>query len=47
MESAWELHQVWPKAELKVISDAGHSATEAGTVDVLVTATDEMANNLT
>ena len=46
MESAWELHQVWNKAELKIIADAGHSATETGTVDALVTATDEMAKNL-
>ncbi len=46
MESAWELHQVWPKAELKIIADAGHSATEAGMVDALVSATDEMAKNL-
>ena len=46
LESAWELHQAWPKAELKIIADAGHSATEPGTVDALVTATDEMANLL-
>lgn len=46
VESAWELHQAWPKSELKIIADAGHSATEAGTVDALVKATDEMANNL-
>lgn len=43
MESAWELHQAWPKAELKIITDAGHSATEPGTIDALVTATDKMA----
>lgn len=46
MESAWELHQAWPKAELKIITDAGHSATEPGTVHGLVTATDEMAEEL-
>ena len=46
MESAWELHQAWPKAELKIIADAGHSATEAGTVDALVTATDKIAKAL-
>jgi proline iminopeptidase len=46
MESAWELHQAWPKAELKIIADSGHSATEAGTVDALVSATDAMAKNL-
>ena len=46
LESAWELHQAWPKAELKIITDAGHSATEPGTVDALINATDEMANIL-
>lgn len=46
MQSAWELQQVWSKAELKIIADAGHSATEPGTVDALVNATDEMAKKL-
>ena len=47
LESAWTLHQYWLNSELKIIVDAGHSATEAGTVDALVRATDEMASNLT
>ena len=46
MESAWDLHQTWPKAELKIIADAGHSATEPATVDALITATDELARSL-
>lgn len=46
LESAWELHQAWPKAELKIIADAGHSATEPGTIDALINATDEMVNIL-
>lgn len=46
MESAWELHQAWPGAELKIIANAGHSATEAGIVDALVTATIAMAKKL-
>ena len=46
MESAWELQQAWSGATLKIITDAGHSATEPGTVDALVTATDNIANNL-
>ena len=46
MQSAWDLHQAWPKAELKIIADAGHSATEAGTVNALVSATDNMAKIL-
>lgn len=47
LESAWTLHQHWLNSELKIIVDAGHSATETGTVDALVSATDEMAQNLT
>ena len=46
LESAWLLHQHWLNSELKIIVDAGHSATEIGTVDALVSATDEMAQNL-
>ena len=40
MVSAWELHRAWPEAELRVIPDAGHAASEPGTIDALVTATD-------
>ena len=40
MMSAWELHRAWPEAELRVIADAGHSATEPGIIDGLVDATD-------
>ena len=38
--SAWDLHRAWPEAELKIIPDAGHAATETGIVDALVRATD-------
>jgi proline iminopeptidase len=43
LEQAWALHQAWPEARLQVIANAGHSATEPGTVDALVRATDEFA----
>ena len=46
MESAWELHQAWPGSILKIIPDAGHSASEPGIVSELVYATDEMARTL-
>lgn len=46
MQSAWDLHQAWPEAEMKVIANAGHSATEPGTVDALVEATISMAKTL-
>jgi len=44
--SAWELHQAWPKAELRVIPDAGHSAFEPGIRRALVKATDRFAREL-
>jgi len=41
MQSAWELHRAWPEADLRVIPDSGHSATEPGTISALVDATDK------
>lgn len=38
--SAWELHRVWPEADLHVVADAGHAATEPGIASVLIEATD-------
>lgn len=46
MESAWALSQVWPMAELDIINNAGHSATEIGTVEALVTATRKMLSRI-
>ncbi|NIP72128.1 MAG: prolyl aminopeptidase [Gammaproteobacteria bacterium] len=43
---AWELHRAWPEAELRIIDDAGHGATEPGIVDALVGATRAMAERL-
>ncbi len=40
VRSAWDLHRVWPEADLRIVADAGHSAFEPGTVHELVTATD-------
>lgn len=37
--SAWDLHRAWPEAELVIIPDAGHSATEPGIISALVEAT--------
>ena len=41
--SAWELSKAWPEAELWIIPDAGHAASEPGIVDGLVRATDRFA----
>jgi proline iminopeptidase len=38
-KTAWDLHRVWPEADLHIVPDAGHAASEAGIVHELVTAT--------
>ena len=45
MMSAWALHRAWPEAELRIVGDAGHSATEPGITSALVEATDGFRNN--
>ena len=39
-ESAWDLHRAFPEAEFHLIADAGHSLSEKGITDALITATD-------
>lgn len=46
LESAVELHQHWPNAELHIVRDAGHSAFEPSIADALVKAGDEIADML-
>jgi proline iminopeptidase len=46
LENAWQLHQAWPESQLKIIPDAGHSATEPGSVNALIQATDDFAERL-
>lgn len=41
--SAWELKKAWPEADLWIVDDAGHAASEPGIVDGLVRATDRLA----
>jgi proline iminopeptidase len=45
MKSAWDLHRAWPEAHLRIVSDAGHSAFEAGNIHELLTATDHFARS--
>ena len=47
LQSAWELHRAWPRAELQIVPDAGHAASEPGTVDALVKATRRMRREVT
>lgn len=42
--SAYELAQMWPKAELQIIPDAGHASSEPGIVSALVAATEKFKN---
>jgi len=39
VDQAWALHRAWPQAELHIVPDAGHAATEAGNVHALIRAT--------
>jgi proline iminopeptidase len=43
IQSAWELHKAWPKAELVISPTSGHSAFEPENIDALVRATDAFA----
>jgi proline iminopeptidase len=42
---AWELHQVWPRARLVIVDDAGHDASNAGITRELIRATDHFAGS--
>ncbi|MFE1664866.1 prolyl aminopeptidase [Microbacterium sp. P02] len=41
--TAWDLHRAWPAADLVVVPDAGHSASEPGIAAALRAATDRFA----
>ncbi len=43
MQTAWEMHRAWPEAELQIIQDAGHAASEPGIIDALLRATNKFA----
>jgi proline iminopeptidase len=40
VENAWDLHRLWPKSQLIITAQAGHSALENETCSELVRATD-------
>ena len=46
LSTAWALSKAWPKAELHIVPDAGHSSMEPGIIDRLVQATDDFADKL-
>ena len=41
LSGAWALSKAWPKADFKIVWDAGHASTEPGIIDGLVRAGDE------
>lgn len=43
LENAWQLHKAWPRSDLQIIADAGHSAAEPHTTAALVAALDRFA----
>ncbi|MEL7451827.1 MAG: hypothetical protein AAGJ50_00445, partial [Pseudomonadota bacterium] len=43
LSTAWALKKAWPRADLHIIPDAGHSSLEPGIVDKLIRATDRFA----
>ena len=46
IDQAFALHAVWPQAELQIIANAGHAASEPAIIDALVSATRDMARRL-
>ncbi len=46
VDQAFALHAVWPQAELQIIPNAGHAASEPGIIDALVSATRDMARRI-
>jgi proline iminopeptidase len=44
LKSAWDLHRVWPQAQLQVVPDAGHAASEPGILARLIEAADRFAD---
>jgi proline iminopeptidase len=46
LDNAYLLHKAWSNSELQIIREAGHASREAGIVDALVRATDEMAKKI-
>lgn len=40
---AWELHRVWPRTELVIVDDAGHSSDNPDITGALIQATDRFA----
>ena len=40
LKNAWDLHKVWPRADFRIVPDAGHAGSEPGILDALIDITD-------
>lgn len=45
LDNAFDLHQLWPEAELQIIREGGHASREPGILDALIQATDALARS--
>jgi proline iminopeptidase len=43
VKNAWDLKRAWPRADLRIVADAGHAMTEPGIVHELVLATHRLS----
>ncbi|MFT4078037.1 prolyl aminopeptidase [Rhodomicrobium sp.] len=43
LKNAWDLARAWPKAQLRIVPDSGHAASEPGIVHEIVSATNAYA----
>ncbi len=43
VKNAWDLKRAWPRADLRIVADAGHAMTESGIIHELVSATRHFA----
>jgi proline iminopeptidase len=46
LDSAWKLHKAWPKSQLRIVPDAGHSSLEPGIISELIKASDWLAEKV-
>ncbi len=45
LKNAFDLRDVWPEIDLRIVADAGHAMTEPGMIHELVSATRRFAAN--
>lgn len=43
LQNAWDLHKIWPEADLRIVESAGHSLSEPAILHELISANDRFA----